>query len=182
MNDAAQVLERFTAACREALLQSPGPEGRMRVRDLLRGILTDDIFLRAYCINREPGLHRLHEDPQLGFEVLVHINDKPRVSPPHDHGESWAVYGQATAHTDVTEWRRLDDGGDRARAHLTPIRTYRLNPGEAGIYQDGMIHSIDYPEKSCFVRVTGTNLDRIPRVMFDLTTGAVKQMTPQRAT
>jgi len=31
-------------------------------------------------------------------------------------------------------------------------------------------------------RMTGTNLDRIPRVRFDLATGAVHQMMPQQAT
>ena len=55
-------------------------------------------------------------------------------------------------------------------------------PGHAGIYQDGKIHSIDYPDKSRFVRVTGVNLDKINRVSFDLKTGEVKQMTPQVAT
>jgi hypothetical protein len=33
-----------------------------------------------------------------------------------------------------------------------------------------------------FVRVTGTNLDRIERSSFDPKTGAVKQMAAQRAT
>jgi len=44
-----------------------------------------------------------------------------------------------------------------------------------------MIHSIDYPDMSIFIRVTGTNLDRIPRRMFNLETGKVTQMTPQSA-
>ena len=33
-----------------------------------------------------------------------------------------------------------------------------------------------------FVSLTGTNLDRIDRVRFDLKTGEVHQMTPQQAT
>ena len=65
---------------------------------------------------------------------------------------------------------------------LKPAKKYRLNPGQAGIYQDGKIHSIDYPDSSRFVRVTGTNLDRIPRIRIDLKTGEVHQMTPQQAT
>ena len=40
----------------------------------------------------------------------------------------------------------------------------------------------DYPDYARFVRVTGTNLDRIERVRFDLKTGEVKRMTPQQAT
>ena len=58
------------------------------------------------------GLKVLYEDPKLGFQVLAHINDKARVSPPHDHGASWAIYGQATKYTDMIEWEREDNGAD----------------------------------------------------------------------
>ena len=109
--------------------------------------------------------------PKLGFQVLAHINDKARKSPPHDHGASWAIYGQATHYTDMIEWERLDDGGDDNHAKLKQVKTYRLNPGHAGIYQDGKIHSIDYPDHARFIRVTGTNLDNINRVRFDLASG-----------
>lgn len=175
-------LTGFTAECHDLLKRDPGPAGREGVRVRLENLLRDEDFVRRYCVEAGPGLHLLFEDPQLRFQVLAHVNEKPRVSPPHDHGESWAIYGQATEYTDVTEWERTDDGSDPARAQLRPLKTYRLTPGHAAIYQDGVIHSIDYPAKSCFVRVTGTNLDRIARVMFDLKTGAVTRMTPQRAT
>lgn len=151
------------------------------MRELLEQVLQNREFLDEYCVRPKPGLYRLYEDERLGFEIMSHVNEKPRISPPHDHGDSWAIYGQATRHTEITEWRRVDDGKDPARAKLEPSRKYRLDPAQTGIYQDGMIHSIDYPGDSCFVRVTGTNLDRIPRVMFNLQTGAVTQMTPQRA-
>ena len=126
------------------------------------------------------GLKVLYEDKDLGFQVLAHVNDKARKSPPHDHGASWAIYGQATKHTDMIEWERTDNGG--AQAELKEVKRYRLNPGQAGIYQDGAIHSIDYPDRARFIRVTGTNLDKINRVRFDLNTGEVHQMTPQQAT
>ena len=82
----------------------------------------------------------------------------------------------------MIEWEREDNGADPKHAKLKPAKTYRLNPGHAGIYQDGKIHSIDYPDKSRFVRVTGTNLDNINRIRIDLKTGEVHQMTPQQAT
>ena len=43
-------------------------------------------------------------------------------SPPHDHGESWAIYGQAKLWTDMIEWKREDDGSDPKHAKLTPER------------------------------------------------------------
>jgi predicted metal-dependent enzyme (double-stranded beta helix superfamily) len=175
-------LSAFTADCHAIFKRDPGPAGREQARLLLEKLLQDEAFVREHCRESKPGLHLLYEDPELKFQVLAHINENPRVSPPHDHGESWAIYGQAIEHTDMTEWARTDDGADPDRAKLEPVRKYRLTPGHAGIYQDGTIHSIDYPANSCFVRVTGTNLDQIPRVMFNLETGAVKQMTRQQAT
>jgi hypothetical protein len=82
----------------------------------------------------------------------------------------------------MIEWEREDDGADPKKAKLKPVKKYRLLPGHAGIYQDGKIHSIDYPDYARFVRVTGTNLDKIERVRFDLASGKVEQMTPQQAT
>jgi hypothetical protein len=176
-------LDQFVADCRTILAADPGPGGREQVRLKLEQLLRDQDFLDRYCGEDAPrGLTVLYEDKELGFQVLAHINDKARVSPPHDHGASWAIYGQATKYTDMTEWERRDDGTDASHAELRPVKKYRLLPGHAGIYQDGKIHSIDYPDKARFIRVTGTNLDRTPRVRFDLATGAVEQMTPQRAT
>ena len=176
-------LKRFIEDCRAALKRDPGPAGREKVRTLLEQLLRDKDFLAAHCSDATPkGLYVLHDDAELGFQVLAHINEKARASPPHDHGASWAIYGQAASYTDMTEYRRVDDGTDSGAAKLEVTKKYRLNPGQAGIFADGAIHSIDYPDASRFVRVTGTNLDRIARSSFDLKTGAVKQMSPQRAT
>jgi predicted metal-dependent enzyme (double-stranded beta helix superfamily) len=176
-------LTEFVKDCRATLQADPGPQGRERIRQLLERLVQDTDFIAAHCSDGTPaGLHLLHDDPELGFQVLAHVNEKARVSPPHDHGASWAIYGQAASYTDMTEFERVDDGSNAGKSHLRVTAKYRLNAGQAGIYQDGAIHSIDYPDKSRFVRVTGTNLDRITRSMYDLETGAVKQMTPQRAT
>jgi predicted metal-dependent enzyme (double-stranded beta helix superfamily) len=173
-------LDRFIIDCRTALARDPGSAGREEVRQKLELLLHEPDFLARYCgADAKPGLTVLYEDPKLGFQILAHVNDKARVSPPHDHGASWAIYGQATQWTDMIEWERTDRGG--AKAELTPATKYRLTPGHAGIYQDGKIHSIDYPDRSIFIRVTGTNLDRIARQMFNLETGKVTQMTPQTA-
>lgn len=175
-------LDQFIADCRATLKRDPGPAGREQVRLKLEELLSNQDFLDAYCGDDQPrGLKTLYEDPELGFQVLAHINDKARVSPPHDHGASWAIYGQATKYTEMTEWEREDDGTDPKHAQLKPVKKYKLTPGKAGIYQDGRIHSIDYPDYARFVRVTGTNLDKITRVRFDLKTGEVHQMTPQMA-
>ena len=177
----AYALDQFIADCRAILRRDPGPQGREDVRQHLERLLTNQDFVAATCGDDVPtGLKVLYEDADLGFQVLAHVNDKARKSPPHDHGASWAIYGQAAKYTDMIEWERTDGGGEHAA--LKEVKRYRLNPGQAGIYQDGAIHSIDYPDRARFIRVTGTNLDKINRVRFDLTTGEVHQMTPQQAT
>ena len=179
----AYQLEDLCNDCRRALAGGAGREALETVRRSLARLLANAEFVDQTCgPAATPGLHLLYEDKELGFQVLAHINEKPRVSPPHNHGDSWAVYGQAIGHTDMTEFKRVDDGADPAHVKLEATRKYRLNPGEVGVYADGAIHSIDYPPKSRFIRVTGTNLDKINRVRFDLGTGEVHQMTPQQAT
>ena len=177
----AYELNEFIADCRAILSRDPGPAGREDVRQHLERLLANKEFVAATCGDDVPtGLKVLYEDKDLGFQVLAHINDKARKSPPHDHGASWAIYGQAAKYTEMIEWERV--GGDDKHAELKETKRYRLNPGQAGIYQNGAIHSIDYPDRARFIRVTGTNLDKIERVRFDLKTGEVHQMTPQQAT
>lgn len=176
-------LHQFIADCRGILARDPGPAGREQVRANLERLLANADFVREHCgDDASHGLKVLYEDPKLGFQILAHINDKARISPPHDHGTSWAIYGQATKYTDMIEWAREDDGKDPKHAKLKPVKKYRLTPGKAGIYQNGAIHSIDYPDYARFIRVTGTNLDKIDRIRIDLKTGEVEQMTAQQAT
>ncbi len=170
-------LDQFIADCRASLTRDPGPAGREQVRLKLEHLLANPDFVRQYAGDEQPhGVKVLYQDDKLGFQVLAHIYDKARVSPPHDHGASWAIYGQATKYTDMIEWQREDSGADPKHAKLKPIKKYRLEPGHAGIYQDGTIHSIDYPDRARFIRVTGTDLDKIPRIKIDLKTGVVAQM------
>ena len=169
-------LDQFIADCRtNSFARSRPCRPRTGARDLER-LLANPDFVSEYCGDDAPrGLKVLYEDPKLGFQMLAHINDKARVSPPHDHGDSWAIYGQATKYTDMIEWAREDDGKDPKHAKLKPVKKYRLTPGKAGIYQNGAIHSIDYPDYARFVRVTGTNLDTIDRIRIDLKTGEVER-------
>ncbi len=173
-------LDQFIADCKETLTRDPGPAGRDKVLHNLERLLKNEDFVAKYCGDDQPtGIKVLYEDPDLGFQVLSHIMGKARVSPPHDHGTSWAIYGQAKQYTDMIEWQREDDGSDPNRAKLKPVKKYRLNPGQAGIYQNGAIHSIDYPDNARFVRVTGTDLDKIDRIKIDLQTGKVDTMRMQ---
>ena len=162
-------LDAFCNDCSDALKADKGPGGREAVRQNLERLLAEPAFLDAHVLHMPPGRHTLYEDPELGFVVLSHVNPKAAKSPPHDHGASWAVYGQATEYTDMTEWRRTKGDGP-GPAEVEVARQYRLEPGHAGTYDIRAIHSIDYPDGARFVRVTGTDLERVPRLKFNLKT------------
>ena len=175
-------LQDFCAEIHQILKERDDATGREEVRAKLETLLANETFVEQFCgPDRKPGIYTLNEDPTTGAVVLAHIYRKGVVSPPHDHGTSWAIYGQATEYTDMTEWKRTDDGADSARADLAEVRTYRLEPGQAGLYDVGEIHSIDFPDDTRLVRVTGVDLDRIDRTAYDLKTGEAKTIRSQSA-
>jgi len=97
------------------------------VRLKLEHLLANPEVIQQYCGDDQPrGLKVLYEDKDLGFQVLAHINDKARVSPPHDHGASWAIYGQATKYTDMIEWDREDNGGEMGTLAIGWLRWHLL--------------------------------------------------------
>ena len=161
--------DQFCADCRAALKADPGPGGHEAVRRHLEALLADRDFLAAECgPDARPGIRTIYRDRETGFNVLVHIYEAGKKGPPHDHGRSWAVYGQASEWTDMTLWKRRDDGSKDGFADLREDRTFRLKPGEAGKFEVGQIHSIHFPDGARFVRVTGTDLDAIPTNRYDL--------------
>src|SRR5262249_28812995 len=80
-------------------------------------------------------------DPELGFCICGHVYDGPAHGKPHDHGESWAIYGQASETTEMTDWTIVEKG-DGARPNLVePVRTYTMQPGDQHLYDVGDVHS-----------------------------------------
>jgi len=165
-------LESFIKDAQAALKANNNSAGREQVRVLLEKLLANKGFVEDAVGPAAPiGTRKLYEDKDLGFVVLAHCNPKAHKSPPHDHGASWAVYGQAINYTDMSEFKRLDGGEGAGEAKLEKVKSYRLEPGHAGVYDVGAIHAIDYPEGSRFVRVTGRDLDYVRRLKFDMAAG-----------
>ena len=164
----AYSVEEFCRDCSHSLQSSPGTVGRDEVRVHLERLLANQDFINSHLgSGAENGRHLLYQDVPTGFCLLAHVNDAPYASPPHDHGASWAIYGQAAAYTDMTEYRRVDGGAGAGDAEIEEVRRYRLERGHAAIYDVGAIHAIDYPAGARFVRVTGTDLETVPRLKFD---------------
>lgn len=160
--------DKFCADCRDALTSNPDETGREAIRVYLEKLLKDREFLAAECgADANPGIRTIYRDETTGYNVLVHIYAEGKTSPPHDHGKSWAIYGQATEYTDMTMWRLLKDDKD-GPAELERKNTVRLEPGMAGKFEPGDIHSIHFPAGAKFVRVTGTDLSAIATRRFEI--------------
>ena len=159
-------LENLATDIRETLNADPGPEGRKAICSHVSKALKDEEFLTKHMTERAPGDHPreiLYEDPDLGFCICAHVYDKPAHGTPHDHGSSWAVYGQATGKTDMTDWR-IVEAGDGEKPHLVePERTYTLQPGDAYFYDVGQVHSPNRDEPTKLLRIEGANLDNVER-------------------
>lgn len=168
-------LEEFGADCVAAVADLPGDQARETVCQKLEALLQDEAFLAAYCgDDAEAGVRPIWDDAATGLRVMQHIYVDGKTSPPHDHGDSWAVYGQAIEWTDMTVWKRLDDGSREGHAELERENTYRLDPGMAGIFHPGEIHQIHFPDGARFIRVTGADLGSIDTSRFDPETNTVE--------
>lgn len=163
---AGYTFKAFCADCRANAKQDKAGRERIR-RDVEKLLGEADFVAEHFGPEAEPGIRPLHTDAETGYQILIHVYAEGKQSPPHDHGVSWAVYGQAVGHTDMTVWRRVDDGADAGRAEVEIDRSFRLDPGMAGTFEPGEIHSIKFPAGARFLRVTGADLKTIPTRRFD---------------
>ncbi len=101
-------LDQLAADCHAAIDSDNGPDGREAVRRHLEAALSDGAFVAAHFgpDNSSPR-KLLYQDPDYGFCILAHVYEGAKGSNPHDHGPSWAIYGQAEGVTEMTEWRKL---------------------------------------------------------------------------
>ncbi|HUC09570.1 MAG TPA: hypothetical protein VL985_03990 [Stellaceae bacterium] len=163
----SQTLEQLSAACHDALAADPGIAGRKKVCGLIQQALTDEEFVAAHLGSDGPERKILYEDPQLGFCILAHVNHGARESKPHDHGPSWAIYGQAQGETIMSDWSLVEPASEEKPGRVRLVREYRLTPGMAYIYNEGDLHSPRRTASTKLIRVEGRNLEKIRRLAYE---------------
>jgi hypothetical protein len=160
-------LERFIAETRRILKTDPGPAGRQRVAGLLQDVLSDGDFVAANLGAGTPERKVLYEDRELGFCVLAHRYEDARESPPHDHGPSWAIYGQASGETEMTEWEILEPASADKPGKERKLKTYALRPGMSQLYNEGDLHSPKRAGPTRLIRIEGINMDGFTRLAYE---------------
>ncbi len=162
-------LETFAAQCHDILKADPGPSGLQAVREKLEPLLTDAEFVATYLgPDNDSNRKVLYEDPDLGFCILAHVYKGASTAPPHDHGPSWAIYGQAKGETEMTEYDLVAPPSDGEPGRVTARKTYLLEPGMAVAYPKGALHAPRREDETRLIRMEGQNLEGVKRDKFEL--------------
>lgn len=159
-------LEQFAARCHDILKAEPGPAGRDKVCALLRGVLTDQQFVARHFDDQTPDRKILYEDPELGFCILTHYYKGAKESPPHDHGPSWAIYGQVRGETEMSDYELLEPASEAKPGKVRKTRTYKLTPGVAHVYNEGDLHSPTRTSSTHLIRIEGVNMEKVRRLKY----------------
>lgn len=163
----AYSLEQFCDDTRAILKASARPEaGLPQVAEKLKALLLNRDFVAAtFQDETPPGKRALYHDADTDFYVMAHVQQAGKGGSPHSHGASWAIYGNVTGTTTMTEWRRVNaESEDHAVLEIKD--KYGIGPGQTKAYGPNAIHSTEHKEKCWVVRITGGDLDQIPRFQF----------------
>lgn len=163
----AYTLEQFSAACHSALKADPGLEGRQKVRALLQDVLKDKEFITTNLRDDGPERKVLYEDPEFGFCILAHVYKGAKESRPHDHGPSWAIYGQVRGETEMTDWELVQPASEDKPGKVRQVKTYALRPGMAYIYNEGDLHSPRRAGPTQLIRIEGKNMEKVRRLAYE---------------
>ena len=109
----------------------------------------------------------LYEDPELGFCILGHVNHGARESKPHDHGPTWAIYGQARGKTIMSDWSMLEPASEDKPGKVRLVKEYALEPGDAHLYNEGDLHSPRREGPTRLIRIEGRNVEKIRRFPYE---------------
>ena len=159
-------LAQFAAACHDALVQEPGVAGRERIRALLADTLKDEAFVATHLGDDVPERKILYEDPEFGFCILAHSYSDARASSPHDHGPSWAIYGQGRGETIMTDFERVEPAAPGRPGAARPVCDYALRPGMAHLYNEGDLHAPRRDAPTRLIRIEGQNLENVRRLAY----------------
>lgn len=162
------VIERFATQCHDILKRDSGPGGLEEVRRSLQEVLgNEDVIQEVFGPDQNSPRNILYEDPELGFCVIAHAYKDASVRAPHDHGPSWAIYGQVEGVTEMTEFRLLEGPKDGKPGKVETVKTYDLKPGMAVAYEPGKLHAPTRRAPTRLIRIEGMNMDHVKRDKYE---------------
>jgi hypothetical protein len=160
----AYTLEQLASDIKATLKADPGNGGKEKVCQLVSKACLDSEFVAKHLTAEQCKPRKvLYEDPEMGFCICGHVYSDKAEGNPHDHGNSWAIYGQAVGMTKMTDWTIVKKGEGADPSLVKPERVYEMKAGDARYYPVGFVHSPNRQEPTKLVRIEGANLDHVKR-------------------
>ena len=159
-------LESFAREVHALLAADLGPAGRERVRLLLESVLLTPPFA-ALVGDDQPQKRLLYEDHELGFEILGHVYHEAKRTKPHDHGPGWAIYGQVSGESIMDEWEIVEQATPERTGKVRLSRTYRLQPGQAHLYNERVLHAPRREAAAKLIRIEGPGVSGVKRLTWE---------------
>lgn len=151
---------------RAQLATGNDPASREQVARLLADALADAAFVEAQFARPVGERTVLYEDPQLGFCLVAHEYPGAKHGGPHDHGPSWAIYGQAGGETSMSDFEVVAPATPDGPGRVRKLRTYAMRPGDVHVYNEGDVHAPSRTDTTRLLRVEGVNLAQLPRARY----------------
>lgn len=156
-------LDQFAEDCRSALKADSGVPGQEKVRGFVEKALNDAAFVEKHLGDATAEREIIYQDDDLGFCICAHSYAGAKQGNPHDHGPTWAIYGQAVGETSMTDWEivKQPDGG--APGEVVKTETYTLRPGDAKLYPVGAVHAPYRDGPTKLIRIEGVDTKNVKR-------------------
>lgn len=151
---------------KEIIINEKISEGSDKICYFVSKALMDQNFITENLPDRKNGdspRQILYEDEETGFCVCGHVYDTEAIGNPHDHGPSWAIYGQATGETEMTDWEVMENQSSDEIIFVKPKQTYTMKAGDVRFYNVGQVHSPVRNDPVRLLRIEGVNLDNVKR-------------------
>ena len=176
-------LEKYIAEVRSIWGDGKDPQLPFKVKALMEKLFAstspEDSWIAELLGESKPS-RELWRDPDYGFIQMGHVHRQGHGNQPHDHGPCWVVYGSYQGITEITTYRRNDDGQQPGKAAIEKKDLHRLTPGVVQPYLPGEIHSTNVIQGPTVVfRFLSYDLDKIERNRYNLEKGTVTRLTPQ---
>lgn len=164
----SQNIETFAEECRNILQNGSDETNLDQVRRVVEKYLVDDEFISTHLgPDNQDNRKVLYEDPDLGFCICSHLFKGANEAPPHDHGNTWAIYGQVSNQTVMTEFEQIEPPQGDKPGKVKPVKSYDLNPGMAVAYPTGRLHSPKRTSDTRLIRIEGKDLMTVSRDAYE---------------
>ncbi len=164
-------LERYISEVRSVWGDGRDPNLPFKVKELVKTLLASvdpkEPWIAQLIMEGRPS-RELYRDREHGFIQLGEVHEKGYMSPPHDHGPCWVLYGVYHGAMEITAYQRTDDGRVAGQAKLEKKQVHRLTPGMVLPYLPGEIHSTSTVEHSIVLRFLSCDLNKVKRYRYDL--------------